>query len=191
MPRITKEPAERIQEIIDTAMRLFYEKGYERTSITDIAREMGVAQGLCYRYFASKESIFDTALEQYADMQVAQLSRGMLDSGRSLKQMIAEMPTFLDVETDDNFYYKFCHEAGGIKTHQQLSMKICEKMMPIVAQMLERAVERGEIGPCDTRTAASFCVYGQLGILLDRTVDGEERVRRIKTFLLGMLDIAK
>ena len=61
--------------------------------------------------------------------------------------MIAEMPTFLDVETDDNFYYKFCHEAGGIKTHQQLSMKICEKMMPIVAQMLERAVERGEIGP--------------------------------------------
>ena len=103
MPRITKEPAERRQEIIDTAMRLFYEKGYERTSITDIAREMGVAQGLCYRYFASKESIFDTALEQYADMQVAQLSRGMLDSGRSLKQMIAEMPTFLDVETDDNF----------------------------------------------------------------------------------------
>ena len=44
MPRITKEPAERRQEIIDTAMRLFYEKGYERTSITDIAREMGVAQ---------------------------------------------------------------------------------------------------------------------------------------------------
>ena len=71
MPRITKEPAERRQEIIDTAMRLFYEKGYERTSITDIAREMGVAQGLCYRYFASKESIFDTALEQYADMQLS------------------------------------------------------------------------------------------------------------------------
>jgi len=41
MPRITKEPAERRQEIIDTAMKLFYEKGYEKTSITDIAREMG------------------------------------------------------------------------------------------------------------------------------------------------------
>ena len=157
MPRITKEPAERRQEIIDTAMRLFYEKGYERTSITDIAREMGVAQGLCYRYFASKESIFDTALEQYADMQVAQLSRGMLDSGCSLKQKIAEMPTFLDVETDDNFYYKFCHEAGGIKTHQQLSMKICEKMMPIVAQ------------------------------LLDRTVGGDERIRRIVKRRTGLL----
>lgn len=44
----TKEPEVRRQEILDTAMKLFYEKGYEKTSITDNAREMGVAQGLCY-----------------------------------------------------------------------------------------------------------------------------------------------
>ena len=56
--RITKEPEERKQEILDTAMRLFYEKGYEKTSIADIAKEIGVAQGLCYRYFPSKEALF-------------------------------------------------------------------------------------------------------------------------------------
>lgn len=191
MPRITKEPEERRQEILDTAMRLFYEKGYEKTSITDIAKEMGVAQGLCYRYFASKESIFDTALEQYADMQVGQMARGMLDSGRSLSQIITEMPTFMDVEADDSFYYKLCHEAGGLKTHQQLSMKICEKMMPIVEKLLGQAVERGEIELDDIRTASSFCVYGQLGILMDREVSPEERVRRIKAFLLRILDCAQ
>ena len=98
MSRITKEPEVRRQEILDTAMKLFYEKGYEKTSITDIAREMGVAQGLCYRYFSSKEMIFDSALDQYAKMQAAQLTRGMLESEYSLKQMICEMPTFLYVE---------------------------------------------------------------------------------------------
>ena len=51
MTRITKAPEERRQEIIDTALKVFYEKGYEKTSISDIAREMDVAQGLCYRYF--------------------------------------------------------------------------------------------------------------------------------------------
>ena len=40
MTRITKPPEERRQEIIDTAMKVFYEKGYEKTSISDIAREM-------------------------------------------------------------------------------------------------------------------------------------------------------
>ena len=69
MTRITKDPKERRQEIIDTAMKVFYEKGYEKTAIADIAREMHVAQGLCYRYFSSKEELFDTALDQYAQRQ--------------------------------------------------------------------------------------------------------------------------
>ena len=69
MTRITKPPEERRQEIIDTAMKVFYEKGYEKTSISDIAREMHVAQGLCYRYFSSKEELFDTALDQYATLR--------------------------------------------------------------------------------------------------------------------------
>ena len=68
---------------------------------------------------------------QYAKMQAAQLTRGMLESEYSLKQMICEMPTFLDVEKDDNFYYKVCHGEEGAKTHQQLSMqteiKVCCK----------------------------------------------------------------
>ena len=190
MSRITKEPEVRRQEILDTAMKLFYEKGYEKTSITDIAREMGVAQGLCYRYFSSKEMIFDSALDQYAKMQAAQLTRGMLESEYSLKQMICEMPTFLDVEKDDNFYYKVCHGEEGAKTHQQLSMKICEKMLPVIEQLLDRAVEKMEIEPMDTHVAASFCVYGQLGILLDQSISGGERVIKIKEFLLRMLNLA-
>lgn len=37
--RISKEPEERKQEILETAMQLFAEKGYEKTSISDIAKK--------------------------------------------------------------------------------------------------------------------------------------------------------
>lgn len=87
MTRITKAPEERRQEIIDTAMKVFYEKGYEKTSISDIAREMNVAQGLCYCYFSSKEELFDTALDQYAGRQVEQIS-AVLDEQMSLADII-------------------------------------------------------------------------------------------------------
>ena len=70
--RVTKEPEIRKQEILDTALKLFGENGYEKTSITDIAKAIGVAQGLCYRYFPSKEALFDSAIEQYADVLVEQ-----------------------------------------------------------------------------------------------------------------------
>ena len=42
--RISKEPEERKQEILETAMKLFAQNGFEKTSISDIAREIGVAQ---------------------------------------------------------------------------------------------------------------------------------------------------
>ena len=68
--RISKEPEARKQEILETAMKLFAEKGYEKTSISDIAKEIGVAQGLCYRYFPSKDILFQTAVNEYANILV-------------------------------------------------------------------------------------------------------------------------
>ena len=68
--RVTKEPEVRKQEILDTALKLFGENGYEKTSITDIAKAIGVAQGLCYRYFPSKEALFDSAIEQYGQLGI-------------------------------------------------------------------------------------------------------------------------
>ena len=54
MPRISKPPEERRQEILDTAMRLFTERGYEETSMADIAREMDVVQGpVSYTHLAA------------------------------------------------------------------------------------------------------------------------------------------
>lgn len=187
MPRITKEPEERRQEILETAIRLFYEKGYEKTSMADIAKEMNVAQGLCYRYFPSKETLFDTAIDQYAQVLVSRMAQFLEGANITLRELISHMPTFLDTETDDNYTYKLCHGPEGKKIHNQLSLSICARMMPIVKEQLDLANERGEIQLSDTQTTASFCVYGQLGMLLQAEIPGEERVKRIKDFLLDML----
>ena len=168
--RITKEPEERKQEILDTAMRIFYEKGYEKTSITDIARAIGVAQGLCYRYFPSKEALFDSAIDQYAE---------------ELKEIIETMPVM--VETENNDYYKTFHVVENKKFHDQLTLKVCEKLSKIVIKLLEQAKEKGEISINDVQTAAFFCVYGQIGILLDETHTAEEKEKRIRDFLIYIL----
>lgn len=187
MPRITKEPEERRQEILETATRLFYEKGYEKTSISDIAKEMNVAQGLCYRYFPSKETLFDTAIDQYAQT-LADRMASILNHGEiTLKELITRMPTFLDTEKNDNYTYKLCHGPEGKKIHNQLSMAVCAKLLPIVQAQFDLANECGEVHLEDTLTAASFFVYGQLGMLMQTEIPGEERVKRIKKFFNDIL----
>lgn len=187
MPRITKDPEERRQEILDTAIRLFCEKGYEKTSISDIAREMNVAQGLCYRYFPSKEILFDTAVDQYAQLLADRMASVLNRGDITLKELITRMPTFLDTEKNDDDTYKLFHGPEGQKIHVQLSMSVCAKLLPIVKAQLDLANERNEVQLEDTQTAASFCVYGQLGMLLQTELPGEERVKRIKKFLNDIL----
>ena len=182
--RITKDPQERKQEILETAMRLFQENGYEKTSISDIAKAIGVAQGLCYRYFPSKEVLFDEVVDQYATMQVQALS-ATAKKDMTLKQILEGMPT--TVETDDDDYYQLFHGVENQKFHDQLSLKVCEKLVPIVTKLLEAAQANGEIHIDDIEAAAYFCVYGQLGILLSNGADMEERGKRIRAFLIYAL----
>ena len=113
--RITKEPEERKQEIFDAALKLFGEKGYEKTTIADIAKAIGVAQGLCYRYFPSKEVLFDSAIDQYADILVAQFADLAENSNIPLKEFIEKMPT--TVEDKNTKYYA----VVGIFSKQKIS----------------------------------------------------------------------
>ena len=183
--RITKEPEERKQEILDVAIRLFNEKGYEKTSIGDIAKTMGVAQGLCYRYFPSKEALFDSAVEQYAHLLVDTLSLPVGVENMPLKQIIEQMPT--TVETGHSEYYQVFHEAKNKKFHDQLTLKVCEILVPIVENLLDKASVMGEIHIPNIETAALFCVYGQLGILLDKRLSAEEKNKQIREFLIYAL----
>jgi len=50
--------------ILRTSLQLFGDKGYHRTSISDIIRGAGVARGTFYLYFESKEAIFLELLEE-------------------------------------------------------------------------------------------------------------------------------
>lgn len=57
--RIVKDPEVRKKEILMGALKVFSKKGYDKTTITDIAKELVISQGLCYRYYASKEDIYN------------------------------------------------------------------------------------------------------------------------------------
>ena len=185
--RVTKEPEVRKQEILDTALKLFGENGYEKTSITDIAKAIGVAQGLCYRYFPSKEALFDSAIEQYADVLVEQFVGSEKDNQKTLRQIIEDMPATM--EQKDTKYYSVFHGAENKKFHAPLSLKGCEKLTPLVEQRLLRARQTGEIQFDDIQAAAMFCVYGQLGILLADDLTQEDKSKRIREFLIFALHL--
>ncbi|HKE73388.1 MAG TPA: helix-turn-helix domain-containing protein [Acidimicrobiales bacterium] len=56
--QLTSQGAERKQQLLDAAARLFAEQGYAATRVVDIVEAAGVAKGLFYWYFDNKEALF-------------------------------------------------------------------------------------------------------------------------------------
>lgn len=186
--RIIKAIDERRQEILDGAMKLFSEKGYDRTSISDIARYLGISQGLCYRYFKSKEEIFESAIDEYASNIADEMIKVIKSSDMPIEGKITGQWNFYDLEKKKSSYYKVFHGENARPLHDRMSINICRKVTPYVQAEIEKEIANGKLKVYDSAMLASCCVYGQLGILLDTGISDKIRAKRISEFLLDMLE---
>jgi AcrR family transcriptional regulator len=59
-----RRPADGLDQVIAAALRVFAEKGYRRTQMSDVARELRVAPGTLYGYVAGKEALFHLVVDR-------------------------------------------------------------------------------------------------------------------------------
>jgi AcrR family transcriptional regulator len=59
-----QQKEERREQILDAALRIFAQKGFAGASIRDIAREIGVTEGLLYHYFDSKDQLLNACWKE-------------------------------------------------------------------------------------------------------------------------------
>ena len=80
------EPAvDKRRMILDAAVRVFARQGFHTCRVSDIADEAGVAYGLVYHYFDSKDQILDTLFLERWDILLRAIQRGRRedDPGRA------------------------------------------------------------------------------------------------------------
>ena len=112
MPK-TEEQLNRIKDdrkrqILECALKVFCEKGYDATTINDIVKKAKCSHGLFYHYFNSKKSIFDALTEirgkglfDFLDEVIADDSNYLM----KLKKMTEY--TFNNMKNDDIFAYRY------------------------------------------------------------------------------------
>lgn len=101
MPR-NKEQAEQIRsesraKIVATARRLFAERGFDRCSVSDIAREAGMSQGNIYWYFPSKEALLRAVLAEVFEALEALFAEALAMPGSGRERLIALIDRYLQL----------------------------------------------------------------------------------------------
>lgn len=163
MPRRTvKEAGERRVELLETAMRLFAERGYDNVSVRAVAREAGVAPGLAYHYFDSKERMFAEAIEHYARRCAEGVCAALDERGPSLDEKVERA---VAIAGEHDFPHAgYFHEEGHGALHDRLSLALCEEVRPHLASALRLdALERGA-DASDAGELAAIMTYGCVGL---------------------------
>ena len=133
MPR-TKEKnsairAEKRQLIMDSAMQLFAEQGYEHTSIDSIARHAGISKGLLYAYFKSKDDllyhILSDGLQKIETGYSPEMTMdGFLESADKILSHILENKQFFKLYTILSMQPKITRKLGDLASEYHTSKNI-------------------------------------------------------------------
>jgi AcrR family transcriptional regulator len=143
--RVTKDPEVRRNELIAAAEELFREKGCEETSVSDIVRKVGVAQGTFYYYFNSKDDILDAVLDHYLKDHMVPTVMGILadpalDPRQKLQLVIDETLRF---QMGEKKIIEFLHADKNMVSHQKYMVKVRDTFVPLVTRLLEQGTEEG------------------------------------------------
>jgi AcrR family transcriptional regulator len=157
MVRVAKNPAKRKQELIDAAERLFLEKGYERTSISDIVNEVKVAQGTFYYHFKSKADVLEGIVERII-MELEQelwalARREDLDAPSVLNEMINSILRFHKGKEE---LVDCAHRRENAILHQELEESSHARLIPPLTEVVARGTAERYFGVPYARETAEI-----------------------------------
>ncbi len=93
--RSSSGSAEKRRAILDAAVRVFAERGFNHCRVSDIADEAGVAYGLVYHYFKSKDGILDEVFLERWDLMLDVIQAAHDDETLSPREKLHKVATFI------------------------------------------------------------------------------------------------
>jgi AcrR family transcriptional regulator len=161
MARITKDPAERANEIIAVAEELFISKGFTATAVSDIVGKIGVAQGLFYYYFKSKEEVLDAIVERYANLLLQTTQDIAQDNAiNAIVKIQRIFSAMFDLGKGKEKLVDYIHQQSYEEMHNKLAVKMTEKLIPIFAALFRQGMTEGLFTMKDPDVTAEILLPG-------------------------------
>jgi TetR/AcrR family fatty acid metabolism transcriptional regulator len=172
---VAERPAaveEKRRQLLDAAVRVFARKGFHASRVGDIAEEAGVAHGLLYHYFESKDQVLEAVFHENWSVLLARIAsveetdEPAVDQLRHIAAIV--LRTWLHLP---DVVRVVVREFGR---SPELAARIGELAQPIdaIRRVIERGIKSGEFrADIDPRVAATV-VYGSIDELLTGWVLG-------------------
>jgi AcrR family transcriptional regulator len=164
---------EKRRQILDAAVRVFARKGFHTSRVGDIAEEAGVAHGLLYHYFSSKDEVLETVFRENWGVlleRIDAVEAGDEPASEQLRHVaVILLRTWLHTPDVVRVLVR------EIARSPEVQDRIGELVKPVetIRRMIERGQESGEFRPDIDPAVAAVVFYGAIDEVLTGWVLGQ------------------
>ena len=181
------------QEVLEKAMQLFLEQGYEKTSMQELVEHMGIHRRSLYDTFGDKHALFMQALALYKKKMDDRLGPAALKRSSALDGIRLIFDAMIDKDPQEPKGCLFVNTAVELGPRDAEAEHAAEEgfgcLESVLRELLVKGQQQEEISAeIDTDLAAENLHNSLLGIrVLARTSAPREKLRRIKEASLASL----
>lgn len=134
---------DRKTEILETASRLFLEKGFDGTSIADILKEVGIAKGTLYHHFKSKEEIMDELISIKTNNIIIEVKSVSEDESLTIEEKMVNAIAAMNVsdKEDSKAMMEHMNKPQNALMNQKINKILLNNIPPILAKIIEEGVK--------------------------------------------------
>jgi TetR/AcrR family transcriptional regulator, fatty acid metabolism regulator protein len=164
---------EKRRQILDAAVRVFARRGFHTSRVGDIAEEAGVAHGLLYHYFSSKDDVLETVFRENWAVLLERIG-AVEESGEPARDQLRHVAVIL--------LRTWLHEPDVVRVlvreiarSPEVQDRIGELVKPIgsIRRIIERGIQSGEFRSDLDPALAAVVFYGAIDELLTGWVLGQ------------------
>jgi AcrR family transcriptional regulator len=170
-PRWQRRPAERHREILEAAIALFGEQGFDGATLADVADRAGVSAGTVTHYFGSKGGLFEAALnDRFLNHLTDDEALLAIHQGSS-RELLAELLTrmwhaLMTPGTVDLILFGLAQAQGFPEACGLMCRELGERRRRLLGAVLTAGIQRGEFRTVDVALQARVITAGLLGLML-------------------------
>ena len=102
--RVVTDVAQRRAEILDAAVGVVLERGFDGTRVVDVAKALGISSGLVHYHFDSKDELLAETLRHAADADIARLEKAVAELDDPIKRLDRVLSEYLpEAKTDQSW----------------------------------------------------------------------------------------
>lgn len=180
MARISKDADVRKNELIEVAEGLFLENGYDRTSVNDIVKATGIAQGTFYYHFKSKEHMLEAVAEKLISGIEQEVRADITPSHDHVGKRLNDMINVLfKIKMTSKQLLEDLHKDSNILLHNKLSKKTIDRLIPIFTDVINEGIAKKQLHvdyPDETAEILASTIH-YVWHLQDLTDQRHERIR--------------